>query len=83
MGEREWLPVPVVIRSGLVNVLRIRVTARAIEGSTVQGEGGVALWLRCLAGPCAAGEKSMHARAGTQRTLSASTVHARRGQSAG
>jgi hypothetical protein len=44
-------------------VLRIRDTARASEGSTVQGKGGMATWLRCLAGSYAAGEESMRSAA--------------------
>jgi hypothetical protein len=57
--------------------------ARASECSIVQGKGGVVLHVRCHAGSCAAGEGSMHARAGTQCKLSASTARVRRGQTEG
>jgi hypothetical protein len=41
--EREWLTIPVANRSGSVSVRRNRVTARAGEGLSVQGSGGVAM----------------------------------------
>jgi hypothetical protein len=43
MREREWLTILVANRSGSVSVRRNRVTARAGEGSSVKGSGGVAM----------------------------------------
>jgi hypothetical protein len=46
--------------SGSVHVPSFRVTARAGECSSVQGERGAVNWLRCRAGLCAARRKSAH-----------------------
>jgi hypothetical protein len=67
----------------LVVVCKNRVAAELSGGLSVQGKGGMATWLRCLAGSCAAGKERVRARPGTRRTLSASMVRARRGQSTG
>jgi hypothetical protein len=75
--------VPTARRTVSVIVCKNRVAAKVSGGSSVQGKGGTATWLRCLAGSCAAGKERVRARPGTRCTLSASTVRARRGQSTG
>jgi hypothetical protein len=81
--EARALAMPTARRTVLVVVCKNRVAAELSGGLSVQGKGGTATWLRCLAGSCAAGKERVRARPGTRRTLSASTVRARRGQSTG
>jgi hypothetical protein len=75
--------VPTARRTVSVVVCKNHVAAELSGGSSVQGKGGTTTWLRCLVGSCAAGKERVRARPGTRRTLSASMVRARRGQSMG